>query len=266
MTRHAVFPIEYAGITDPDLWDRLECFRFDARIDADGELRIPHDPNATFSHKLATDNCWTPSYTASVLAEYRRFLYLTQVSTSQVTPSEVIDQAWHMHLTYSREYWDALCGGVLGRALHHDAGTGPGDADRHRRQYDRTRALYRREFGVDPPRSIWQDAEDVRLWRSGRRQRGVGSGLLLAGCLAPFLMHDPVFGLFAGGLCILMGIVCRRHGRALMRDHGPEPRRRRLFWYGDGGYGACDGSGATADAGGGGSDGGGGCGGGGCGG
>ncbi len=41
--------------------------------------------------------------------EYRRFAFLAATAGHPVTPSDAVDQAWHLHLTYSRDYWDRFC-------------------------------------------------------------------------------------------------------------------------------------------------------------
>src|SRR5262249_47420226 len=70
-----------------------------------------------------------------------------------------VDAAWHLHLTYTRSYWQRLCGGVLGRPLHHDPSRGgPDEAARHRHMYSRTLAAYREAFGQEPPADIWPPA------------------------------------------------------------------------------------------------------------
>ena len=93
--------------TDP-LWHRLEAFEFD-EIDAD----------LTFTDRLARDNGWTPDYTERVIDEYKRFCYLAIRAGHEVTPSDQVDQVWHLHLSYSRNYWEEFCPNVLQSDLHH---------------------------------------------------------------------------------------------------------------------------------------------------
>src|SRR4051794_37448027 len=90
--------------SDP-LWNKLTSFAFD-------------DPTAErpFSVRLAQENAWSPEFACRVIEEYRRFLYLAGSSTQRVVPSAVVDKAWHLHLIYTRSYWDGLCRDVLGRA------------------------------------------------------------------------------------------------------------------------------------------------------
>src|SRR5262245_63811110 len=73
----------------------------------------------TFARRLARENGWDLLYAERVIAEYKRFLLLACEAGHVVSPSEDVDQAWHLHLTYTRSYWDGLCREVLGRPLHH---------------------------------------------------------------------------------------------------------------------------------------------------
>ena len=58
-------------------------------------------------------------YTDRVIEEYRKFLYLLASAGHPVTPSDQVDQAWHLHLTYTRSYWEDLCEKTIGKPLHH---------------------------------------------------------------------------------------------------------------------------------------------------
>jgi hypothetical protein len=120
----------------------------------------PPDAALTFEQRLAGDNGWSLEFALEVIEEYRRFLYLAAVVREPMTPSVAVDQAWHLHLGYSRHYWDVLCGGILERPLHHcPTEGGPAEAERFRHQYERTLAAYSSVFGTEAPSSIWPDAE-----------------------------------------------------------------------------------------------------------
>jgi hypothetical protein len=112
-----------------------------------------------FAARLAGENGWSAGRAAAVVEEYRRFLFLA-ATAGPVTPSEDVDQAWHLHLSYTRHYWDVLCGEILGRPLHHDPTEG-GSAERalYHGQYEGTLARYRAVFGAAPPCDIWPDAK-----------------------------------------------------------------------------------------------------------
>lgn len=134
-------------VTNHALWKRIEAVEFD-RLDA----AFP------FSARLARDNGWTIGFAQRVIGEYRRFCYLTCACDHQVTPSDQVDQAWHLHLTYTRHYWGAFRD-ALGRDLHHGPTKGgQAEDDRFEQQYEATLASYRAEFGEEPPADIWPDA------------------------------------------------------------------------------------------------------------
>lgn len=96
------------AVDGDDLWQRLVAYDFDR---ADSEL--------PFSARLARENHWTRTYARAVFEEYRRFVYLALRAGHPVTPSDEVDQAWHLHLLYSEQYWRRFCPEILGRDLHH---------------------------------------------------------------------------------------------------------------------------------------------------
>ena len=123
------------------MWAKLESFQFD------------NDNNAVFEFeaRLAKENGWSREFASRVIQEYRRFLLLAMQSGHPVTPSDEVDQAWHLHLVYTRSYWERLCRDVLGRPLHHEPTTGGVDeSGKFHTQYERTLDSYRRLFGAAP--------------------------------------------------------------------------------------------------------------------
>ena len=136
---------------DP-LWIRLQQFVLD-----DPESVLP------FSLRLARDNGWSRHHAGRVITEYKKFCYLALKSGGEVTPSDAIDQAWHLHLIYTKSYWDEFCGQVLRLPLHHNPTRGGKvQGDRFREQYSGTLDLYRHVFGMPPPEDIWP-AVDARF-------------------------------------------------------------------------------------------------------
>ncbi len=129
-----------------------------------GELKtLPLDTRAelTFAKRLATENGWPLAYADRVLEEYLRFLLLTQAADFPISPSDPVDQAWRLHMLYSRSYWDVLCAKVLKKPLHHEPVDGNGqNQERFFSQYTRTLALYEALFGEAAPRDIWPPAEE----------------------------------------------------------------------------------------------------------
>lgn len=142
------------------LWERIEAFSFDA-----GPTTYP------FWTRLASENGWSTSFTARVITEYRRFVCLAVVAGHQVSPSDQVDQVWHLHLLYTESYWNRLCRDVLGVPLHHHPTTG-GTSERAKfdEWYRKTLESYRRVFLEDPPADIWPDP-DSRTGGHDRYQR-----------------------------------------------------------------------------------------------
>ena len=131
-----------------ELWERLEAYD----IGYEGAA-FP------FAARLARENRWTSSFTERVIQEYKRFCYLACAAGHEVTPSDAVDQVWHLHLTYSRDYWDEFCPKVLGMDLHHGPTAG-GQVERTRYydQYAETFRSYEEAFGEPPPADIWPGA------------------------------------------------------------------------------------------------------------
>jgi hypothetical protein len=116
----------------------------------------PDDAALDFETRLARENGWSAAHAARVMGEYRRFLFLAMTAGHMAVPSDGVDQAWHLHLTYSRDYWDRLCGEVLRQPLHHGPTKGgPDEGPRHFDLYAETLASYERAFGENPPADIW---------------------------------------------------------------------------------------------------------------
>lgn len=119
----------------------------------------PDDAALTFTSRLARENRWTLAHAERVIGEYKRFCYLAMTAGQEVTPSDAVDQAWHLHLTYSRDYWQVFCPQVLGGDLHHGpTAGGPVERDRYYRQYAATLAAYEAAFGEVPPADFWPSA------------------------------------------------------------------------------------------------------------
>ncbi len=138
-----------------ELLQRLNHFNLDA-------------PDATFpfSSRLAKENQWSPAYARRVIEEYKRFAFLAVAAGHPVSPSEDVDQAWHLHLTYSQNYWRVFCPDVLQKPFHHSPTKG--GANEHSKfndWYARTLASYEHFFGEPPPADIWPSLESRQQTR-----------------------------------------------------------------------------------------------------
>jgi len=131
-----------------------------------------HDPSHVigFHDHLMRSNGWSHHFALRAIEEYRKFVFLAMVADHQVTPSDQVDQVWHLHLLFSDAYWNDFCPRVLGRPLHHEPTRG-GAAERQRFQhlYLATLASYRLHFG-EPPLDLWPPL-DVRFGRDLQMQR-----------------------------------------------------------------------------------------------
>lgn len=114
-----------------------------------------------FSDRLARENGWSLPYTMRVLKEYKRFIFLCRVLPNGATPSDQVDQAWHLHMIYTRSYWQDMCRDILKCDLHHGPTKGGGkERSRFNDQYTNTMNGYRTFFGEEPPSDIWPSNKD----------------------------------------------------------------------------------------------------------
>ena len=171
-----------------DLLNRIQAFSFD-----EGECALP------FAARLARENQWSDMHTERVISEYKRFIFLAMVAGHPVTPSDEVDQVWHLHLLYTRSYRERFCEQVLGRELHHDPTTGGrNERSKFEHWYDRTLESYRRIFGP-PPQDIWPIAairfgEDLQYARINTRRN----------CVIPMAWVRVIYGVAVLAVLVIM--------------------------------------------------------------
>lgn len=229
------------------LWNKLTGMRISGEDDA-----LP------FVARLGRENGWSASRAERVYQEYLRFLYLASVAGHPVTPSEDVDQAWHLHLCYTRSYWANLCGTILGRPLHHEPTRGgPSERTRYRDQYEGTLQAYRKHFQSEPPQDIWPGAAErfhprndfVRVNRkdsvvvSGKMLRSMGAfslgSLLLTGCIS--LWEGTPGGAFVKIILIALGVMLLIKLICWLYKHGGKGGGCGSSCGGGGGFGGCGG-------------------------
>jgi Arc/MetJ-type ribon-helix-helix transcriptional regulator len=128
------------------------------------------DADLTFAARLAKANGWSQDLAIRIIDEYKRFAFLAMAAGHPVCPSNQVDEAWHLHLTYTRSYWHRFCA-LLGKPLHHQPTKGgPAELEKLIRWYQQTLASYRRLFGSEPPRDIWPAAHDRFFVGQGHRR------------------------------------------------------------------------------------------------
>lgn len=137
------------GTFDDPVWHALSAMRIE-----------PDGASLGFTRRLARENGWSRRHAEAVMEEYRRFLYLAATGTDAVTPSDQVDQAWHLHLAYTRHYWEELCARIIGRPLHHGPTAGGSrEGRKYRSLYAATLERYRQTFGTEPPSDIWPPSD-----------------------------------------------------------------------------------------------------------
>lgn len=131
-----------------ELWEKIRQFNFDAPSSA-----FP------FSKKLAKENNWSPLFTRRAIEEYRKFIFLCCISPGGASPSVVVDEVWHLHLTYTDNYWNSFCRQTLQQEIHHHPSKGGATEKlKHTNWYEDTLMLYWVTFGIRPPSDIWPEA------------------------------------------------------------------------------------------------------------
>jgi hypothetical protein len=126
----------------------------------------PPNLSLTFEARLAREQAWSLDRSFAVVEEYRKFLFLLLTCSHPVTPSEEVDAAWHLHLLYTRSYYDDLCQRIAGFIIHHQpTAGGPAEGNKFRDWYQKTLDAYAERFG-SPPKDIWP-APDQRFANAG---------------------------------------------------------------------------------------------------
>jgi hypothetical protein len=147
------------------LFDSIKKFDFD-----ESQVALP------FVKRLACENGWSIVYSNRVIDEYRKFAFLAVSSGHAVTPSDQVDQAWHLHLQYTEYYWKQFCHNTLKMPLHHQPTKGGSlDKDKFENWYEKTLDSYSEFFGINPPDDIWPVAairfgEDLHYQRVNKRR------------------------------------------------------------------------------------------------
>lgn len=249
------------AVSDPTsdpLWRRIEAFEFDA----DGTL-------LSFAERLARENGWTEAFAARVITEYRRFCYLALTADHPVTPSDAVDQAWHLHLTYSENYWDEFCTKTLGQKLHHGPTRGGGEEQaKYRDWYENTLAAYKRIAGEAPPEDIWPNTARRFHGVEAMRRVNAADNLIIPKPSQGVLWVVQIafgigFGISAATGYLYWTLFCITAVFVLQRFRAKQKQKERIlagdrgvgagaFWLGcaGGGWGGGGGDGGGSDGGG----------------
>lgn len=88
------------------------------------------------------------------IREVLRFLWLIAYSDSSLSPSIVVDAAWHEFILCTREY-ERICTTYFGKFIHHSPG---GNDSENHSKYMKTLTLYALHFGK-PSEYFWGDTQ-----------------------------------------------------------------------------------------------------------
>ncbi len=131
------------------LWVKISTFELD-------------DPTIsfTFTDRLARENGWKLEYALRTIVEYKKFMFLLCLADFPLTPSDQVDQVWHLHLLYTQSYWVDFCKETLNKQIHHGPTKG-GDVENQKfsNYYDKTKELYKSIFTYDAPNDIWPSSK-----------------------------------------------------------------------------------------------------------
>lgn len=149
------------------LWNKIRAFELD-------------DPaiSLTFTDRLARENGWTMEYALRTIEEYKKFMFLLCIANHPLTPSDQVDQVWHLHLIYTHSYWTDFCKNTLNKQIHHGPTKG-GELENNKFTdwYDKTKLLYQSIFGHETPIDIWPHSEirfsDIHFQRVNLKQNWV---------------------------------------------------------------------------------------------
>lgn len=185
---------------EKDLWERISNFSLDDSKSA-----------YSFSTRLARENGWSYIYTQRVIAEYKKFVFLAMVAGHSVTPSITVDEVWHLHLCYTKSYWDNLCGEILKHPLHHNPTKGgTEEQSKFYNQYNKTLESYEKFFAKKPPQDIWPPAKE-RFSSTGHPKQIKSTPVPINGFDNWFsnAMSIIILVTFAGGTSFLTGLVLK---------------------------------------------------------
>ena len=131
------------------LWDKIKDFELDEPTSS-----------LTFTNRLARENGWTIEYSIRAVHEYKKFIFMLCIADHSLTPSDQVDQVWHLHLLYTQSYWTDFCQNTLGKQIHHGPTKGgKAEGDKYNDLYEKTLQLYKTLFERNAPDDIWPPKE-----------------------------------------------------------------------------------------------------------
>ena len=123
---------------------------------------------------------WSRRAALHAVSQYRNFLFLQKKYGERFSlpPSYEIDEVWHSHILHTHQYVE-FSEQLFGKFLHHQPGNQGDKAEvkGFQKQFLKTQALYRREFG-DYLYGFKSQPLYPRAKKLGRKITGLYHGLL----------------------------------------------------------------------------------------
>lgn len=107
------------------------------------DLRYIIDAMCAASYALPR---WTMSDATHCCQLYKNFLYLQKKhSPAALVPTREIDEFWHNHILYTRNYFND-CFSIFGHYLHHNPSSPHEDLEQLAKDFMKTKQFYYDEF------------------------------------------------------------------------------------------------------------------------
>ena len=151
-----------------DLYKRIQAYEVDEEA-----------VQLTFPKRLARENAWSLDYAHRAIEEYKKFAFLWMMVDHPVTPSDQVDQVWHLHLSYTHSYWERFCARVLQASFHHEPTQGgSAESEKFDDWYRQTLESYETLFEEAPPKDIWPTpanrfGRDLHFVRANTQQKWI---------------------------------------------------------------------------------------------
>lgn len=114
------------------------------------EARSVLESIPVLNEKVMTATQLPQEMVVPVMSEVLKFLFLIGKTGQRLTPSLIVDLAWHEFILCTRHYHD-YCDSHFGRYIHHHPG---GDEKQNNQQFLLTLETYHELLGT-PPEQFW---------------------------------------------------------------------------------------------------------------
>lgn len=101
--------------------------------------------------KIASISELNFSETKDILTEVLRFMQLVELGGERLTPSQIVDLAWHEFILFTKAYSD-FCVLHFGRFIHHYPGENEGE---NKIGFKKLHYYYEKHFGFKPNPKYW---------------------------------------------------------------------------------------------------------------